>query len=387
MEILARRFDTGAPVRVALAEGCIARMEAIPEVECPKSFPWIAPGLIDLQVNGYGGQEFSSDDLTVERVAGIVAAMDAFGVTQFCPTITTQSASCMMHALATLHRACKEMPRLARRMPGFHVEGPYLTAQEGARGAHPLKHVRPPDFDEFQRFQEAAGGRIRILTMSVEYEGSVDFVRRVSATGVVVSIGHTAATPEQIVAAVDAGARMATHLGNGSHVTQHRHRSYVWPQLADDRLTAGLICDGFHLPPYVVKVFVRAMGVDRCVLVSDLSGLAGLPPGRYQTNLCDLEILDSGMLVIAGQREALAGAGLPIGVGVANVMDFAGMTLAEAIAMATVNPARVLKLRPPRLEAGEPADLVLFDLDGGFRVRGVFVAGEPLDLGVQSDSS
>jgi N-acetylglucosamine-6-phosphate deacetylase len=123
------------------------------------------------------------------------------------------------------------------------------------------------------------------------------------------------------------------------------------------------------------------------VLVSDLSGLAGLPPGRYQTNLCDLEILDSGMLVIAGQREALAGAGLPIGVGVANVMDFAGMTLAEAIAMATVNPARVLKLRPPRLEAGEPADLVLFDLDGGFRVRGVFVAGEPLDLGVQSDSS
>ena len=376
MEIIARRFDTAEPVRIAVAGSRIARIDAIPHAEAPEPLPWVAPGLIDLQVNGYGGQEFSSDDLTVERVAAIVAAMDRFGVARFCPTVTTQSSSCMEHALATLHRTCEEMPRLAYRMPGFHVEGPYLTADNGARGAHPLEHVRLPDFDEFQRFQEAAGGRIRILTMSVEFDGAAEFVRRVSETGVVVAVGHTAATPEQIAAAVDAGARMATHLGNGSHITLHRHRNYVWPQLADDRLMAGLICDGFHLPPYMVKVFVRAMGINRCVLVSDLSGLAGLPPGRYKTSLCDLEILDNGALVVAGQRESLAGAGLPIGAGIAGVMEYAGVSLAEAVAMATVNPARVLGLPAPRPEAGQPADLVLFDLDGGFHVRRSVVFGE-----------
>ena len=377
MELLARRFDTAEPVKMVLADGRIISIAALDlDDEAAESLPWIAPGLIDLQVNGYGGQEFSSDDLTVERVATIAAAMDGFGVTRFCPTVTTQSSSCMTHAISTLHRACEEMPGLACRVPGFHVEGPYLTAENGARGAHPLEYVRPPDFDEFQRFQEAAGGRIRILTMSVEFDGTVEFIRRACKTGVVVSIGHTAATPEQIAAAVDAGARMATHLGNGSHGTLHRHRNYIWPQLADDRITAGLICDGFHLPPYVVKVFVRAMGVDRCVLVSDLSGLAGLPPGRYQTNLCAIESLDSGKLVVAGQREALAGAGLPIGVGIANVMAYAGVGLAEAIGMATVNPARVLRLPPPQLAVGEPADLVLFDLANGFRVRNTLVGGE-----------
>ncbi len=377
MELLARRFDTAEPVKIHLAEGRIARIAPLARPDIASdTLPWVAPGMIDLQVNGYGGQEFSSADLTTERVAAIVAAMDGFGVTRFCPTVTTQSFSCMAHALATLRRACEQSPRLAYRMPGFHVEGPYLTAEDGARGAHPLEHVHPPDFDEFQRLQDAAGGRIRILTMSVEFDGAAEFVRRVSETGVVVSIGHTAATPEQVAAAADAGARMATHLGNGSHAMQHRHRNYIWAQLADDRLTAGLICDGFHLPPYVVKVFVRAKGLGRCVLVSDLSGLAGLPPGTYQTGLCDLEILQSGKLVVAGQRESLAGAGTPLGEGVANVMRFAGLSLADAIAMATVHPAHTIGLPMPRLAEGENADLVLFALDAGFRVHRTLVGGE-----------
>ncbi len=375
MRILARRFDTAEPVGLELAGGRIAAITPLSESEASGSLPWLAPGLIDLQVNGYGGQEFSADNLTVEHVAKIAAAMDAFGVTQFCPTVTTQSVACMTHALRTLCQACDRLPELARRIPGFHVEGPYLTTENGARGAHPLQHVHPPDLDEFYRFQEAAGGRIRILTLSVEFDGAVDFVRRVSETGVVVSIGHTAATPEQIAAAVDAGARMATHLGNGSHVIQHRHRNYLWPQLADDRLMAGLICDGFHLPPYVVKVFVRAMGVDRCVLVSDLSGWAGLPPGSYRTSLCDLEILHDGMVVVAGQRETMAGASLPIGNGIAGMMAFAGVCLADAVGMATTNPARVLGLDSPRLEPGAPADLVLFDLEGGFHVRSTIIGG------------
>jgi N-acetylglucosamine-6-phosphate deacetylase len=207
-----------------------------------------------------------------------------------------------------------------------------------------------------------AGGRIRILTMSPEYDESPEFIRRVAATGVVVALGHTSATPDQIHAAVDAGARLSTHLGNGSHPTLHRFRNYLWPQLADDRLTASLIVDGHHLSPDIVKVFVRAKTPERCILVSDVSGQAGQAPGRYTSPFCDVEILPSGALVVAGQRELFAGASLPVSVGVANVTRFAGVDLRTAVNMAVHHPARLLGIEPGGLEPGDPADLVQFSL-------------------------
>lgn len=394
MPFLARRFDTAEPVRVQVDGGRIAHVGPLGAHEEPAGeLPWLAPGLIDLQVNGYGGQEFSAPDLTVEKVSRIARAMDACGVTRFCPTVTTNSREVMLHAIATIAAACERLPDVARRVAALHVEGPYITPQDGARGAHPLAHCRPPDWDEFQRFQEAAGGRVRIFTLSPEYEGSAAFIRRVADTGVLVAIGHTAATPAQIHAAADSGARMSTHLGNGSHPVLPRHRNYLWAQLADDRLAAGLIVDGFHLPPDVVKCILRAKTPGRCALVSDLSGMAGLAPGRYPTNLCELEILPSGKLVVAGQEEILAGASAPIGRGVANVMAFAGLTLAEAVRLATDHPARLLGLAPPSLEAGSPADLVLFDLAGPsgpdgraeFRVRATILAGEVVEGTVQTE--
>jgi N-acetylglucosamine-6-phosphate deacetylase len=284
-------------------------------------------------------------------------------------------------------------------LPGIHVEGPFISPVDGPRGAHPPRHVRPPDWDEFQRLQDAAGGRIRILTLSPEYEGSAALIRRVADAGVIVSIGHTAATPEQVRAAVDAGATMSTHLGNGSHALIPRHHNYVWAQLADDRLTAGLIVDGHHLPPEVVKTFLRAKTPARCVLVSDVSGLAGLPPGRHRSEMCDLEILPDGKLVVAGQSEVLAGASAPLGTCVANVLRFGEVSLAEAIAMAATQPARLLGVAPGGLAPGDPADLILFDLVDGetdsekvtdtvgprgrkgpsrFEICGVVIRGEPV---------
>lgn len=385
MQLLARRFDTAQPVRVEIDGGRIDRIEPLSDRETPPAgLPWLAPGLIDLQVNGYGGQEFSAADLTVDKVAAVARAMDAFGIVRFCPTVTTNSREVLSHALGTIAAACGSLSEVARRVAGIHLEGPYITREDGARGAHPLAHCREPDWDEFQRLQEAAGGMIRILTLSVEFDGVAEFIRRVARTGVIVAIGHTAATPEQIHAAADAGARMSTHLGNGSHPVLPRHRNYLWAQLADDRLTAGLIADGFHLPPDVVKCLIRAKSPDRCVLVSDLSGLAGLAPGRYRTNLCEIEILESGKLVVAGQREILAAASAPIGVGVAHAVSFAGLTLGQAVDLATANPARLLGLPAPRLEPGCAADLVLFDVpeppgpDGPapFVVRATIQGGE-----------
>jgi N-acetylglucosamine-6-phosphate deacetylase len=387
MQLFGRRYDTGQPVCLDVLHGRILRVTpaAIP-TQTADDWPWIGPGLFDLQVNGYGGQEFSSTDLTPERVAEIVRVMESFGVTRFCPTLTTQAFEVLRHALRAIGCACESSPAVAKRIAGVHVEGPYISSVIGPRGAHPAEHCRRPDWDEFQRLQEAAGGRIRVLTMSVEFDESPPFIERVVKTGVVVAIGHTAADSAHIRRAVDAGARLSTHLGNGSHPLLPRHRNYLWDQLAEDRLMASIIGDGQHLPPEVVKTLVRAKTPSRCILVSDMSGLAGLAPGRYGSRLCEVEILEDGRLMVAGQRELLAGASWPIGAGVANVMHFAGVDLATAIRMATEHPARLLGLASGGLALGEPADLVQFKLaaqatDAGrllLEVCSTWIDGEPV---------
>jgi N-acetylglucosamine-6-phosphate deacetylase len=225
--------------------------------------------------------------------------------------------------------------------------------------------VRPPDWDEFQRLQAAARGQIKLLTVSAEYDASPAFIRRVAGAGVLVAIGHTKATTDQIKAAVDAGARMSTHLGNGAHPTIRRHPNYIWDQLADDRLTASLIVDGHHLPPAVVKSMVRAKTPQRVVLVSDVTSMGGMPPGRYQTGLGELEVLPSGKLVPAGNPEILAGASFPLHVCVANLLRMADVSLAEAVDMASIRPAALIGLAHPGLEIGAAANLVLFRLPAG----------------------
>jgi N-acetylglucosamine-6-phosphate deacetylase len=363
MQFLARRYDTHELATVEVHGERILRVRsAAPRLSDQGRVPWIAPGLVDIQVNGYGGQEFSSPQLTAERVAAIVRRHFAFGVTRLCPTLTTQSFDVLAHGMRAIDTACQSWPDVERAVAGIHLEGPYFSTDDGPRGAHPKEHCRRPDWDEFGRLQEAAGGRIVVLTMSPEFDESADFIARVVSSGVVVAIGHTGADGVHIRAAVDAGARLSTHLGNGAHRVLRRHPNYIWDQLAEDRLTASLIVDGHHLPPEVVKTFVRAKTPARCVLVSDVSGLAGLPAGRYTSSGCELEILADGRLVIAGQDQLLAGASLPIGVGVANVMRFAGVDLKTAIDMASRQPAELLRKPAGGLCPGDPADLVLFDL-------------------------
>ncbi len=355
-----RHYATGRPMRVQWSDGRITHVVAVPEPTSGAPLPWLAPGFVDIQSNGYGGQEFSSADLTVEKVLAIVEQQATFGVTQFCPTVTTASREVLLHSVRTLAQACRESKLAGHVVAGIHVEGPFIATEDGPRGAHPLPHCRRPDWDEFAALQEAAEGRIRLLTLSPEYPEAPDFIERAVASGVVIALGHMAANGEQIRAAVDAGATLSTHLGNGAHRALRRHPNYLWDQMAEDRLMASLIVDGHHLPGEVVQTMVRAKTVERCILVSDLSGLAGLPPGRYDTQLCDLEILADGRLVIAGQDQLLAGASLPIGVGIANVMRFAGVSLANAVAMATIHPRGLLQLPQVGISPGDVADLTLF---------------------------
>lgn len=364
----ARHYSTGKPIAVTTANGTITAVG--PSDQNPTS--WLAPALFDPQINGCLGIGFNSADLTPEQVRTVADECRRHGIGAFCPTLITNSFEAIRHGFATLVRTLEADAELARRMPGFHLEGPYLSGEDGPRGAHPKDHIRDPDWDEFRRWQDAAGGRIRMVTLAPERPGAIHFIEQLTAAGVVVAIGHTAATGEQIRAAVGAGAKASTHLGNGCHAVLPRHPNYLWEQLANDDLWASIIADGHHLPPAVVKCVVRAKGLGRTFLTCDAGSLAGMPPGRYREWGTDLDVLPSGKIVVAG-TPFLAGSGHFTDVCVGNLIAFAGVSLADAVEMATAHPRQLLGLSVPTIAVGQPADLVLFDWEPGgpLAVRGV----------------
>jgi len=363
MKWIARRYDTGQLVHAHLIGDRVDRFFPSNQPDLDETIPYVAPGFVDIQVNGYGGQEFSSIALTSESVTRIVEQHLEFGVTAICPTLTTQTWEVFHHSVKAIATACNASSTTGRAVWGIHLEGPHMSKEDGPRGAHPAEHCCPPDWNQLQRLQETAEGRIRLVTLSPEYEGSPHYIAKATRAGIVVAIGHTSAARDQILAAVDSGARLSTHLGNGAHRELKRHPNYIWDQLGEDRLMASLICDGHHLPPEVVRTFVRAKSLEQCILVSDVSGLAGLPPGKYGSSGCELEILADGRLVIAGQDQLLAGASDPIGVGILNVMKFAGLSLKEGVEMASHHPARLLGKTPGGFLPGDPADFTLFHVD------------------------
>jgi N-acetylglucosamine-6-phosphate deacetylase len=360
MTLHARHYATGRPIAVTVANGRIASIAD--SDQAPSR--WIAPALFDPQINGCLGISFNSSSLTTEEVRKVADSCRAHGIGAFLPTLITNSFDALRHGFATLERARMADGDLRRRIPGYHLEGPYLSGEDGPRGAHPKEHARDPDWDEFSRWQDAAGGNIRMVTVAPERTGAMAFIERLSAAGIVVAIGHTAATAAHIRDAVKAGAKTSTHLGNGSHALLPRHDNYIWEQLANDDLWASIISDGHHLPPSVVKCIVRAKGVSRTLLTSDAGSLAGMPPGRYREWGTDLEVLPSGKIVVAG-TPFLAGSGHFTDLCVSNVIHFAGVTLAEAIDMATARPRQLLGLPVQSIEVGQPADLVVFEWEPG----------------------
>jgi N-acetylglucosamine-6-phosphate deacetylase len=364
MPLHARHYATGEPVEVTVAGGRIAAVR--PSAERPTV--WVAPSFFDPQINGCLGISFNAPTLTADGVRRVAAECRRHGIGGFCPTLITAGFDALRHGFATLAAARDADPELARVIPGYHLEGPYLSGEDGPRGAHPREHARDPDWDEFRRLQDAAAGRILMITVAPERAGVVRFIEQLTAAGVVVAVGHTAATTEQLRAAVEAGAKTSTHLGNGAHAILPRHPNYLWDQLADDRLWMSLIPDGHHLPPAVVKCLVRAKGVSRTLVTCDASSLAGMPPGRYREWGTDLEVLSSGKVVVAG-TPYLAGSGHFTDLCVGNLVRDAGVTLAEAVDMAAVRPRQLLGLPVPRLEAGERAVLGVFDWEPGGAVR------------------
>jgi N-acetylglucosamine-6-phosphate deacetylase len=336
--------------------------------------PWLAPGFVDIQVNGFAGVDFNNPLAPQSEIDRALQTIVATGVTRCLPTVITGAPDDMVNSLRNLRAAQKRLPAIA----GFHVEGPHIGIEDGPRGAHPARWVRPPDVDEFRRWQDATDHNIRLTTLSPHWPEAPRYIRAVVQDGVAVSIGHTGATADQIAAAVDAGATLSTHLGNGAHAVMRRHPNYIWDQLAEDRLSASFIVDGIHVGRAFLQSALRAKTVARAVLVTDASAPAGAAPGRYRLGEQDADLTPDGRVVLSG-TDKLAGSALRMNDGIANFMRLAGLTLPEAVRTATVNPARIVDLegRMQGLAPGERADIVAFRLvEGAVRIESVWLSGQ-----------
>ncbi|MFO7976650.1 MAG: amidohydrolase family protein [Candidatus Hydrogenedentota bacterium] len=383
--ILVRGILAGAeePSDIILQEG---RVEAVkPAGRAKPDFgsktAIIAPTLFDIQVNGAKGIDLQSEGLTAENVCTLNDFLASQGVSHWIPTLITGSNKDIIRACTVIAEAMGDS-RVRRAIPGIHIEGPYISPEDGPRGAHDKKYVRKPSLEEFEEFMRAARGRIAYLTVAPEVDGAIAFIREVVKRKVRVALGHHNGSPVDIERAVASGAVLSTHLGNGIAGTVHRHQNPLWPQLANDHLHASLIADLEHLPADVLRVFVRAKQPRRVILTSDSIHLTGLKPGTYDLGDMPVEMLPSGRVCLSG-TEYLAGSSLLLLQGVINAMRVTDLSLKQALACASSIPGRLfgLKHRFVLPKEGAKANFVAFTIvksRQGWRpnVKAVFIGGQ-----------
>jgi N-acetylglucosamine-6-phosphate deacetylase len=357
-------YMSGNLVRIEISDGYITGIKEVAESHAENRKLFIAPGLIDNQINGYAGVDFSGNRLTTRDVIHAVESIWKDGVTTFLPTLITNSHEKLIENFTILNEAIKNDELLADSIPGFHLEGPYISPEEGYRGCHPVQFIREPLWEEFMEYQNAAGGRIIQVTIAPELEGSIDFIRHCTLEGIVVAMGHTNASAKQIMTAVENGVRLSTHLGNGCANLIHRHNNPIWQQLASDQLTPSIIADGHHLLPEEISVFYKVKGADNIILTSDIIYLAGMAPGKYSFLDAEVILTEDGML-LNRELNCLAGASFPLKRGVGKMINFTGCQLDQAVNMASSNVARIYNMSDRgTLAPGKRADLILFGKDG-----------------------
>lgn len=376
-----------SPVSVSVEDGMIKKVERLKTAGAKNNFI-IAPGLIDIQVNGYlsvsfslegaGDTAASNGELSVGDVRKVTEGLWKEGVTTYFPTLTTNSKELLLNNFRVIAKTMND-PSLLGSVAGFHLEGPYISPVDGYRGAHPREYVRKPDWNEFMEFYKAAREKILIITIAPETEGAYEFIRKCREKGIVVSLGHHNGSAEEIKQAADNGAGMSTHLGNGCASTINRHHNPIWPQLGDDRLISSIICDGFHLPPDLIKVVYNTKGSENIVITSDITSYAGLPAGEYKISSGETILkTPEGNLSFSGQGGGLYGSATPLWRGVGHVMKVTGCSLAKAIAMTATNASKMCHLNDRgSLEPGKRADLIMFTMDDfKMNIRKTMVAGK-----------
>lgn len=299
-------------------------------------------GWVDLQVNGYAGIDFNSPGLTPEKVAAVTRRLAADGTAAYLPTFVTGDPAVVLANLRAVAAARRTDPECRERILGVHLEGPFISDRPGAVGTHPIEWVRPPDLALFERYQEAADGAVRLVTVAAEVEGMPDFVRALTAQGVTVSLGHQlAARPDELAPCIDAGAKAFTHLGNGIPNMVPRHDNVVFTALVEDRASVMFIPDGHHLPDTVLKLYVRAVPVERLVAVSDAQYPAGMPPGEYEVCGAHARLEPNGLLWNPA-RNCLVGATMPMAKMMRLLQSRIGLTADECRQIGRDNPLKLI---------------------------------------------
>jgi N-acetylglucosamine-6-phosphate deacetylase len=372
-------YLTKKPVSVEIKDGIIVQVRSIKKLTDQSHPYYIAPGLIDNQVNGFAGVSFclAGGKLTKEGIVKATQELWKKGVTSYLPTITTNSQEIMTHNISLLART-KNDTSIHGSIVGYHIEGPYISPIDGYRGAHPLKYVRKPDWKEFMELYEASGRNIKTVTIAPEVEGGLDFIIRCTELGITVAIGHHNGSKEVIDQAVLNGAKITTHLGNGCSNMINRHINPLWPQLANDGLMASIICDGFHLRDEEIAVFYKVKGANKTIITSDVTSYAALPPGEYKNEEGEIvELTKEGMLRLPAQN-VLYGSASPLSRGVARILRVTGCSLGEAIQMASTNPAHLYGLNDRgTITIGKRADLILFEVgEDELHIHKTYVSGE-----------
>lgn len=335
---------TGKTVRLDRVSGASENVQA---PYTGAALPFVGPGLVDLQVNGVNGIDFNDASLTVDGLLKAAEYLLQQGVTTFFPTIITNEPAVTCQLLSTINQACSESSWPSKCIGGIHLEGPFISKLDGARGAHPAQHVQAPDWELFTNFQRAAGNRIKLITLSPEWDSAPEFIARCCKSGVLVAIGHSIATPEQVAAAVKAGATLSTHIGNAVPLVLPRHTNIIWEQLSQPKLYASLIADGYHVPDSFISVVIKAKG-NKCFLVSDSTQFTGMAPGHYRTYIGgDVELQTGGRLSLAGGEGLLAGAAKTLLQNVEYLVESKLATPSKAWQMASVVPGRLVNLQAP----------------------------------------
>ena len=361
MNISGYSLHNQIPLEITVSD---KRITAIREIDSASANTFFSPALVDIQVNGFCGYDLNVDTVTPDDVCTMVQQLWRVGTGFLCPTIVTASFENVSNSLEAVVKAYHSDPLIAHSILGIHLEGPYISTEDGPRGAHPLQHVRNLDWDEFRRWQHIANGMIRLVTLAPEKEGAIPFIEKLVSTGVVVSIGHTDASGKEIQNAINAGATLSTHLGNGAHNMIQRHPNYIWEQLAADELYASLIVDGHHLPPSVVKSMLRAKTLDKCILISDATALAGMPTGHYEFAGQPVALKADQSIRLIG-TEYLAGSAIALVRGVENSVKFTDISLEQSVSLASINPMRLLDidLEIDQTDQGIALDMIIFTWD------------------------
>lgn len=325
----------------------------------------LAPGFVDIHIHGGAGHDVMNAD--ADALAAVERSLAARGVTSYFPTTVTAPLDATYIAIERLAAAIETADvRLTRNgdlraQPlGIHLEGPFIS--HAKRGVHPPQHLQEPSLEIFDRMWQAARGNVSVMTIAPELPNAENLIAEAARRGVCVSVGHSDATAEATLAGISAGARHATHTFNAMRALDHREPGIVGVVLSDDRLSADVICDGIHVRPEVVKLWYRAKGPDHAVLVTDAISATGMGDGRYQLGGFEVEV--------RGDRceyeGRLAGSVLTLDRAVRNVMEFASIGLADAVRLATYNPARVAGVsgRKGALTEGADADIVVLSPRG-----------------------